>query len=69
MGTPKMEAFDMRCEKRHTFIFAARKARLLMGIFSVVFTSLDGTGGPLEDRELFGAGVPFVEMGRWVTGL
>jgi hypothetical protein len=69
MGMPTMGTFDMGCEKRPTFMLVAKKARLLIGIFSVVFASLDETRGPLEGREVFGAGVPFVEIGRWVIGL
>lgn len=41
---------------------------MLLGIFSGVLASLDGTGGPLEDAEVFEATVPF-GMGRWVIGL
>lgn len=57
-----MAAVDTRQDKRLTFIFAAKKARLLAGIFCEAPVSFD-----LDEMLAFEAAVPFVL--RWVMGL
>lgn len=61
-----MEAVDTRQDKRLTFIFAAKKAKLLAGIFCEAPASFEA-GRPLEEMLVFEAAVPFVL--RWVMGL
>lgn len=71
MTRPKTEAVDTRHDDRHTFIFAAKKARLLAGIFGEAPTSFDEPGRPFEEMLVFEAAVPFgaVTVLRWVMGL
>lgn len=50
---------DTRQAKRHTFMFAAKKAKVLAGIFCEAPASFDEPGSPLEDMLDFEAAVPF----------
>lgn len=52
-------------------MLAAKKAKLLAGIFCEAPTSFDEAGRPLEEVLVFEAAVPFgaVTVLRWVMGL